>query len=723
VLRLSGDRDHPVSRGFICPKGASAPDVNDDPTRVHRPLRRVGPRGSGEWSEVTWDDALDDIAEKIRRLTREHGPETLACSFGTLHAADWGLGERFLNLFGSPNTVGQDKVCYAPNALGEALTYGWGPTMYTHPTPRITRCDVLWGCRPTASMPLLWRAVTAARKTGARLIVVDPQRTQEAELADVWLQIRPGSDVALALGLINVIVREALYDKHVVAAETVGFEDLARRAADYSPSRVEELTWVPASTVVEAARLLATSGPAIIHGSNGLCQSGGMAVQAGRALACLIAITGNVDRPGAHVLAGPPRDVVANGDAVLCDALAPEQRAKRLGGDVFPYIGAGYADVAEAVSNRWYGHRHALSWMATAHEPTLWRAIATGRPYPITALIIQCHNAAGAGANARAALEGLQSENLELLVVHDLFLNRTSSFADYLLPAAHWLEKPFYSSSYGYLGFAGDYAEASPAPVAVRHEHRSDYELWRDLGRRLGQEALWPDTVEELWNGFLGSAGLSHEELCTHNGPVVGNAARRPAGVVADTVTRTYGTPSGKIELRSSIMASWGLDPLPGYEVPEIFAVSTKYFPLVLTTGGRHIQGFHQSAQQAPAFRRKFPDPVASLHPETAAAARIANGDWLTIETPVGVVRQRACITDKLAPGVVHAERWWYPERADDPEDAFGFRATNINMCTDDSTENCDPALGSWLLRGLPCRVAPAVSDEAPARPPTRSPD
>ena len=331
VVRLSGDREHPSSQGFICPKGAHAHELHYDPARIDTPLRRVGPRGSGEWEPVSWETALDEIETAIRRITGEHGAEALAYSFGTLHGADWGIGERFINLFGSPNTVGQDKVCYAPNALGESLTYGWGPTMYSYPVAGTTRYDILWGFRPSASMPLLWGAITAARKAGAKLVVVDPMRTHEAELADLWLQNRPGSDVALALGLVNVLVAEGLYDHDFVARETVGFEELAGRAAEYPPERVEEVTWVPAAQVVEAARLIASNSPAIVHGSNGLCQSGTTAVQAGRALACLIAITGNVGRPGAHGLSGPPRDLVANGDAVLCDALGPAQRAKRLG--------------------------------------------------------------------------------------------------------------------------------------------------------------------------------------------------------------------------------------------------------------------------------------------------------------------------------------------------------------------------------------------------------
>lgn len=718
VRALTGDRDHPVSHGFICAKGAGAAELHYDPGRIHKPLKRDGPRGSGAWHQIDWDQALDEIAERIRRLTDGYGREALAYSFGTLHAADVGLGERFMNLFGSPNTVGQDKVCYGPNALAEALTYGWGPTMYTAPVPGTTRCDLLWGFRPSASMPLLWGAITAARRAGAKLIVVDPQRTHEAGLADVFLQNQPGSDVALALSMIEVITREGLYDRQFVARETVGFDELVARAREYPPSRAEQLTWVPAEQIVAAARTLASHSPAIVHGSNGLCQAGTTAVGAGRALACLAAITGNIGVPGGHGLPGPPQRIVANGDAVRCDALEPGQRAKRLGAETFPYVGDGYDQLGRAMAASWYGQRHVLSWCASAHEPSLWQAILSERPYPVKALILQCHNALGSGANARVAAEALTSDNLELLVVHDLFINRTSMLADYLLPAAHWLEKPFYSTAYGYQGFAGDYVEAEAA--AIPASHPSDYDLWRDLGRRLGQEQHWPDTVEAYWDELLRPAGLSYSAVRKHRGPLLGDAARGGQPVLGQG--RRFGTVSGKIELSSSLLEAWGLDPVPGEIVPGVYRGSESRYPLILTTGGRELSGFHQNAQQLPAFRERHPDPVASLHPDVAKEIGISDGDWIRIATPIGEVVQRARVTDIVSPRVVHADRWWYPERADDPVDPFGFWRTNINVCTDDRTESCDPVMGSWLLRGLPCRVSLAEAAEPSGPRATRRP-
>ena len=328
------------------------------------------------------------------------------------------------------------------------------------------------------------------------------------------------------------------------------------------------------------------------------------------------------------------------------------------------------------------------------------------------ALILQCHNAVGAGANATLAADALASETLELLVAHDLFLNPTTRLADYFLPAAHWLEKPFYSAAYGYMAFAGDYVEAKPAPLPPEGEHRSDYDLFRDLGRRFGQ--TWPDTAEEFWDSLLRPAGLSYDGVCAHLGPLVGDAVRREPPR-RHGAHRAYGTPSGKIELSSSLLARWGLDPLPYHELPAVFEADG--FPLVLTTGGRVLDGFHQMAQQMPWFRRRHPEPVASLNPATAAGLGVADGDWVVVETPVGAVRQRARLTDALAAGVVHADRWWYPERGGD----FGWRETNVNVCTDDSTGSCDPVMGSWLLRALPCRVAPAPVADAVAQAPAEA--
>jgi anaerobic selenocysteine-containing dehydrogenase len=406
-------------------------------------------------------------------------------------------------------------------------------------------------------------------------------------------------------------------------------------------------------------------------------------------------------------MAGPPRYLRGNGSMLDAERLPREQAAKRLGAERFPYLGAGYDDVDAAVGAAWYGQRHVMSWIRTAHEPSLWRAIADGEPYPVRALIVQHHNPLGANANAAAVERALRSGNLELSVVQDLLMTPTARLADYVLPAAHWLEKPYFSLGIAFLAPAGDYVAGNRAAIAPEAEHRSDYDLWRDLGRRLGQGEEWPETAEAFYEACVRPAGLDFAALCAARGPLMGEAARRADGSGPLPDAPRYGTPSGKVELRSSLLERWGLPGLPTDHAPAVFAADGDY-PCLLTTGGRSIEAFHENAHNMSRFRRQNPEPYATLHPATAARAGIADGDWMRITTPIGSVRQIARLTTTLAEDVVRADRWWYPERADDAEDPFGFHATNINLCTADDDASIDPVMGAWLLRALPCRIAPA---------------
>ncbi|MGH7905655.1 MAG: molybdopterin dinucleotide binding domain-containing protein [Candidatus Binataceae bacterium] len=312
---------------------------------------------------------------------------------------------------------------------------------------------------------------------------------------------------------------------------------------------------------------------------------------------------------------------------------------------------------------------------------------------------MQHRNALGGAPNSRFIAESLKHPNLELLVAHDLFKSPTAQYADYILPASHWLEKPFFTLGTAYMATRGDYAEANYAAMAPDHEHRSDYELWRDLGRLLGQGDYWPEQIEQLWEQWIEPAGLTFDDLARRHGPWM----EAPSQDLHDRPA--YGTPSGRIELKSTLLDEWGIEPTPHHEESKIFRLHKSDYPLVLTTGGRLIEGFHQNAPQASAFRRKFPDPIVQIHPHTAAKLGVREGEWVAIETPVGRVNQRAHLTDILHERVIHAERWWYPERNGSEPDVFGVFDTNINFCTDDDLDGCDPVMGAWPLRAVPARL------------------
>ena len=704
VIRLSGDAEHPRTQGFICPKGARAHQLHYAPERVHAPLKRVGPRGSGQWTTISWDQALDEIAAKLQTIASQFGPEAVAHGFGTVHGSDFALGKRFMNLFGSPNSVGQDKICMGPTAMGEFLTYGFGPTTYGMPIPGITGCLVLWGRRPSQSAKPAWRDMEKSLAAGTRLIVIDPEATIEARKADLWLQLTPGTDAALGMGLLNVVIEGGYYDADFVATSTVGFEALRRRAREYPVEKVAAITGVSAAKIQAAAKMMGAESATVFGAGNGLCQSGSMAVQQGRIVACLIAVTGNLMREGGHPLLGPPRDILGNGSGLASSALSDEQQAKTLGADIFACIGSGYSQMDRAISKAWHGISGIADWLNSAHEPTLWQAILTARPYPVKALLLQYHNPLGGSANLADVEAALMSNNLDLLVSHDLFVNGTSRLADYILPAAHWLEKPHFSLGIASIAVFGDYVEANQAAIEPEFEHRSDYELWRDLGHRMGQGEHWPDRVEDYYQTLLDPAGLKFDNVAAFNGVLTGPDAQNPGRHMPEP-DLAYGTLSGKVELSSSLMEAWGQDPLPYFKQPEIFKHHKEY-PLILITGGRQIEGFHQNAQQVDVFRRKNPEPFVTIHPQTAVEHGIEDGQWIVIETRVGHVQQQAKISAQIQVGVIHAERWWYPEGTQDETDPYGVRRTNINMCTSNSPGDMDPIMGSWLLRGLPCRVS-----------------
>jgi thiosulfate reductase/polysulfide reductase chain A len=713
ITQVRGDPAHAFSQGYVCPKATDAPDILYHPERVHRPLKRLGARGAGQWQEIPWDQAVSEIATGIAEITARHGAESLAYSYGTFRGGDWGIGERFLNRYGSPNTCGQDKICYGTLTLAEALTYGHGPTVFTAPQAGITRCVVVWGMRPIASAPLLWRAISRAHRAGAKLIVIDPLRTQEAQHADQWLAPLPGSDAALAVALLKVMVERAWYDADFVREHCVGFDALASHLATCSLAALATTCGLTSDAIVSVAEAIGCHGPTVINAGNGLCQSGTPAMETARGIANLIALSGNLGRAGGHTLAGPPRDIRANGLMLDADALSSEQHAKRLGAERFPFIGAGYHDIDSAIAAGWYGHRHGLSWIATAHEPSLWRAIADGTPYPVKALVVQHHNPLGGNANAAAAARALTSDKLELLVVQDLFHTPTSTLADYLLPAAHWLEKPYFSLGIAFVAPVGDFVAANHAALPASDDVHSDYDLWRDLAVHLGQREAWPERAEDFYSQCLRPAGLDFERVAAR-GMLYGADARHPDHA-AELPMRRYGTPSGKVELASSLLAQWGQHAVPHATQAALFADAEAY-PLILTSGGRVLEGFHQNAQHSARFRRHRPHPVALIHPRTAAAAGIEDGIWFEISTAIGSVRQIAQWSDKVDEQVVQADRWWYPEGSGDQYDPFGLWATNINVCTADDDANLDPVMGAWLLRGLPCRItAIAQTQSTPA--------
>jgi thiosulfate reductase/polysulfide reductase chain A len=700
-VAIRGDEAHPLTHGFLCVRGRAAIEYFQNPRRLDTPLRRVGARGGGRWQPVSWDEALDDIALRLSRIADESGPEAIAYLNGTQFGGDGWFGYRLLHKLGSPNAGGTGLMCGGAQFAAGALTFGFAAA-FPDVTPGRTRTIVLWAQQPAASAPVYWGLIREAMRAGAKLVVVDPRPTLEARHADVWLQPRPGTDAALALGVLHEVVAADLWDRELVERWTTGFESLRRRLDEYTPERAAAVSGVDAAAIRDVAHMFATERPAAL--SVGTTDGQGRnALNLERALAILVALGGSFDVPGGNRVYGPTPGVGSEVTYDAFDELPPGQRAKRLGADRFRLHGEGAEILNDCARRVWFGIPAPITRrsLGIAHPSAIFRAIVTGEPYQVRALIVQHHNPVGAYSGTAAAERALRSEQLELLVVHDLFPTPTAALADYLLPAASWLEKPFlWSSGWGNPIVSGDQV------VAPRAERRSDYAFCRDLGRRLGQE--WPDSVEDVYDEWLSGAATSFRELVTAERFWHPGSERRSRHEEVDPQTGTpygFATPSGKIELRSTVLERLGYDPLPAYDDAHDRALAAEpEFPLRLMTGAARIDATHQDHRQVASLRRRHPFPLVEIDPRTATAHGIDDGDWVKIETPRGSVRQRAKIVVGLGADRVNAERWWYPEQSS--ETLHGVLQSNVNAVTDGALELCDPAYGGLPYRVARCRIS-----------------
>jgi anaerobic selenocysteine-containing dehydrogenase len=694
---VRGDPDHPVSQGFVCVRGRAAVDYFAHRDRLNVPLRRSGPRGSGEFEEVSWDEALDGIAAELLRIVGEDGPEAVALLQGRQFASDSKFGGRLLHKLGSPNVGGVGLLCGGPQFVGGALTFGWG-SPFPEVVPGVTGLVVLWGQHPSASAPPYWGLIKRATHAGARLVVVDPRPTLEAKGADLWLQPRPASDLALALALLHVVVSEQLWDEEFVSRWAHGFEQLCERVARFTPEWAETASGVPADEVRQLARLYAGTPAAVLSPGTPNGQ-GRHALDLERSLWMLVALTGKLDREGCNRLVGPTNGI---GNEVAYDAyeeLPRSQRARRLGADRFRLHGEGAEILNEAASRAWYGIPFPITRavLGVAHPLAIFDAIDSGRPYPIRALLVQHHNPVGAYNGSARVARTLASERLDLLVVHELQLTPTAMLADYVLPAASWMEKPFlFSPGWNVPIVSGEQV------VAPQHDRKSDYELCRDLGRRLGQ--TWPDTLEDVFDEWLAEAGTTYEQLLAGARVVTGTETRRRFAEIDPDTGNAYGfgTPTGRIELWSTVLERLGSDPLPSFHEPP---PSDPRFPLRLMTGATRIDATHQDHRQVDALRKRHPNPIVELDPATAAEAGVTDGDWVRIVTPAGEVRQRVRVVPGLGADRVSAERWWYPERNGAAPSLFGVLDANVNAYTSSDLDDCDPAYGGLPFRNAHCRI------------------
>ena len=585
----------------MCVKGLATPEIAHHPSRLTDPLRRKGPRGSGEWEKVTWDEVLDEMAARIAAIRKESGPESIAVGQGTgrhhyMHVV------RFANALGTPNWYEPGLAqCFIPRITVSHLTYGDFVVgdYYGDVQPR---CILFWGHNPLVSSAdgELSIVVRRALAQGARGVAIDPRRSETAKKCAVWLPIRPGTDAALALAMIHVVIQEEIYDKEFVEKWTIGFEKLRDHIVSFTPEWAETITGIPAGDIVRTARLYATLKPAIIEWGVAIEQNTN-SLQTVRAIAILRGLTGNLDIPGGDIIGMN----ILRAYPTLKEKLSPEVSKKRLGGDAYKLLGGWRA------------------WMPSAHIPALFRAMRTGEPYRVRALLIFGSNPLISVANSKEVYEALIK--LDLLVVTELFMTPTAALADYLLPAAFW---PELDQIIAYPLVAENVVMAQQKTVQVG-QSRQDEWIMDELGRRLNLPGC-KQSFRDLMNDRLAPLDMNFEELKERHFVY-------PPHQYKKYEKNGFRTPSKKVELYCRALERMGYDPLPTYREPPESPLQSpelaREFPYVLTTGSRRPEFFHSEYRQVQRLRKRRPDPIVEIHPTVALHHHIESGDWAVVSS------------------------------------------------------------------------------------------
>jgi len=648
IVGVTGMEEHP--NHTLCVKAKAIPELVHSSERLTDPLKKV----DGGFAKISWDEAFDLIVSKLIDIKQKHGPQAVVVHIGEpfVFTDTERMLRRFSELYGTPNYTTGASFCAFSTIMGQTLTCG--ASMFPHYSTD-TRCVVVWGKNPEESFPLEADNIYAMLGRGAKLIVVDPRATPLAKRADIHAQIRPGTDCALALGMLNVIIAEGLYDKAFVDQWTVGFDKLVEQVKEYSPDRVEEITWVPAETIRNMARMYTTSQPACIasgvaidHSANG--------VQAIRAITTMIAITGNLD--------------IAGGNIYNTSRL--KRTSFRLEDKIVDKVSIG---IGFPLFSRFTHEVTAV--------PTL-DAILSGEPYPVKALLVVGCNPIITWPNTNKAIRAFKE--LDLLLVVDIFMTETAKLADIVLPGTTFLER---QDIRGHLSHMTAIANRVIKPVGNSKE---DWEIWAELGRRMGyaEYFTWKDS-DELFKYWLEPSGISLEQLKQNPGGV--HYAERK---FQKYLNNGFNTPSKKVEIYSELMEKYDYNPLPAFKEPDESAISrpdlASEYPLILTTGPRTVAYLHSEFRNLPSLRRLVPEPLIEINPKIAASLGIASGNLVEVESPRGSIELKAKVTGDIHPGVVCIQHGW--------------NEANANLLTDDEAR--DPVSGFLSFKSMMGRVTKA---------------
>ena len=656
ITKVEGLRDHPLNRGQLCPKGEKAIELVYHRDRLKYPLKRM----NGEWKRISWDQALTEIAAKLRTLKQEFGPEILSIFSGSIGVENlemMEMAQRFKGAFGSPNFISVEGICYRMRIRARQMTFGKYPVEEMD-----SKLYVLWGHNPEQSDFPLHLAIQRNLPKGSKLVVIDPKRIPLAKIADLYLPIRPGTDGALALALMHVIIKENLYDKDFVEKWTIGFDQLVPHIEPYTPEWAEGITRVPAAEIRKLARLYATvEGASIFQGTNTQDQTAN-GTQNSRAFSILQTITGNINNPGGWVIS--PR-------LTLTSLGLPTDRTP---------IGAEDYSLFYEIWGRKSPYGQVVCFPDSV--PNVIKALIVTGGNPVVSM---------PDSNAfRAAMK-----RLDLLVVHDFFMTETAELAHYVLPGCTHLEKNGLAYSYN-VCHGMPYLMLRKKAIEPLYESWSEFRLWKELAKKMGMGEVFPwESDEEVVELELKSSGLSYQELKEKK--VAGAYYMEKKYGMEGFEVKGFSTPSRKIEIYSETFEKAGFDPLPTYREPDQSPIGDprlfQKYPLILTTGARILYYTHGQHRNIEDLKERCPEPFAEMHPNTAKPFGVKGGDLIVVESNRGQIRVKALLTEEMMEGVVSIPHGWPGE-------------ANVNRLTD---VHCrEPIMGYPQMKSQLCSIRKA---------------
>jgi anaerobic selenocysteine-containing dehydrogenase len=676
--KVEGDENHPVTQGRLCIRCLSLPEYVNHPQRITHPMKRIGERGENKWQQISWDEAYDIIVEKTKYFSEKYGPESIVVFGGTGKEGGPMVAHFAQRMLGTPNACYTQSgyACYIPRVacttyvLGgiyPEVDYAGGlPGRYDDPAYKIPECIIVWGKDPLTSNGdgMFGHAIVDLMKRGTELIVIDPRVNWLATRAKYHLQVRPGTDTALALAMLHVIINEDLYDKEFVDQWCYGFDKFAERVQEYPPERAAEITGVSKEKIIAAARFYGKSRPASIAWGLATDQKAN-GTQMAHCIVALMAITGNIDVPGGILL----------GDATPLGDIWSDSSS-----------GVGYKGLPQELLDKIVGLKEYPAYVGlvmNAQADLMLEAIETGKPYPIKMGFFSSTNLIAATCASDPQRWYRALKKLEFTFATTVFMEPTTqAFADLVLPLSSFAEHDsVVATHYG----------ASPVTTGAVNKAvkvgdcKSDLEIMLELGRRIKPE-YWPwDNMDDFITEFRLGGEMTFGEL--REKVVIQREVsyrKYKLGKLRADGQPGFDTPTGKIELYCTMFEKFGEDPLPYYEEPQYSPVTTpdllKEYPLILTSGARSFAFFHSEQRQIRSLREVHPDPLIEIHPDTAASLGIIDGDWVSVENMFGKCKLKARVTPIVHPKVVHAQHgWWFPEKAAEEPTLYGVWESNIN--------------------------------------------